>query len=119
MAMPLIYVIQLPFPTSNNSDEKIDVMYGEPEELSNFTVDKSNAFILGDFNASYGEKTTTSIHLGKYGFGKKMIEVPISIYISEVLDIISLGNIVINNSTFYNDIYYSDSSRYHFVIKNE
>lgn len=42
--------MQVYFLTSNSSDEEIDVMYSKLEEISNLTEDKSNVFILGDFN---------------------------------------------------------------------
>lgn len=46
-------------------------MYCKLEELLNLTEEKSNVFILGDFNASVGEQASISTHLGKYGFGNQ------------------------------------------------
>lgn len=59
-----IYIIQVYFSTSKSSDEEIDEMYIKLEELMNLTEEKSNVFILGDFNPSVGEQTSTSIHMG-------------------------------------------------------
>jgi exonuclease III len=49
-----IYFILVYFPTYNSSDEEIDVMCSELEELLNFTEEKSNVLMQGDFNASVG-----------------------------------------------------------------
>jgi exonuclease III len=68
-ALTNIYTIQVYFPTYNSSDEEINVMYGKLEELMSLTKKKSYVFILGDFNASVEEQTSTSIHMGKYEFG--------------------------------------------------
>lgn len=72
-AIPTIHVNIINFqsilgPTSNSSDEEIDVMHGKIEELMSLTEEKPNVFISGDFNASIREQTSTSTHVGKYGY---------------------------------------------------
>lgn len=66
-----IYVIQVYFPISNSNDEKVENIYEQLEDLFKITEEKSNVFIIGDFNASVGEQNFTSTTMGKFGLGKQ------------------------------------------------
>lgn len=66
-----IYVIQVYFPTSNSDDEEVENIYEQLEDLLKITEEKSNLFIIGDFNASVGEHNFTSATMRKFGLGKQ------------------------------------------------
>lgn len=66
-----IYVIQVYFPTSNSDDEEVENMYEQLEDLLKITEEKTNVFVIGDFNASVGEQTFSSNTMGKFGLGKQ------------------------------------------------
>lgn len=66
-----IYFIQVYFPTSNSDDEEVENIYEQLEDLFKITEEKSNVFIIGDFNASVGEQNFTSTIMGKFGLGKQ------------------------------------------------
>lgn len=63
-----IYIIQVYFPTSRSTEEEIEEMYDQVEELLLLTETNSNVFITGDFNACVGCDETNSS--GKFGLGK-------------------------------------------------
>ncbi|KAI5717312.1 hypothetical protein M8J77_003669 [Diaphorina citri] len=64
-----IYIIQVYFPTSSSTEEEIDSIYEQIEDLLQLTDEKSNVFIMGDFNASVGNQTGTNT--GKFGLGNR------------------------------------------------
>lgn len=62
-----LYVIQVYFPTSRSSDEEIEGIYEQAEELMNLTEDKSNVVLMGDFNACVGSSDSNQECVGKFG----------------------------------------------------
>ncbi|KAI5755057.1 hypothetical protein M8J77_013699 [Diaphorina citri] len=64
-----IYIIQIYMPTSNSTDDEVENIYEQMEELLAITEEKSNVFIMGDFNGSVGEQNSTSNCIGKFGLG--------------------------------------------------
>lgn len=46
-----LYVIQVYLPTTKSPDEEVDPLYDQIEELLNIAEEKSNVFVIGDFNA--------------------------------------------------------------------
>lgn len=62
-----LYVIQVYFPTSRSSDEEIEGIYEQAEELMNLTEDKSNVVLMGDFNACVGSSESNQECVGKFG----------------------------------------------------
>ncbi|KAI5739387.1 hypothetical protein M8J77_018683 [Diaphorina citri] len=64
-----IYIIQVYLPTSRSTDEEVDEIYEQIEELLQLTENNSNIFILGDFNASVGAEQSQCS--GKFGLGNR------------------------------------------------
>lgn len=64
-----LYIIQVCFPTSSSTEEELDDMYKQLEELMRLTETKSNVFIMGDFNASVGNQTSERGCVGKFDLG--------------------------------------------------
>jgi len=75
-----MYIIQVYFSTTICEEEEIEIMYQQLEELLKITDNKSNVFVMGDFNASVGSQMTGHECVGKFGLGntnergEKMIE---------------------------------------------
>ncbi|XP_025425301.1 craniofacial development protein 2-like [Sipha flava] len=73
-----IYIIQVHFPTTRSTEEDIEEMYVQVEELLQLTENNANIFITGDFNASVS--CEGSNNSGKFGLenvnerGKRLIE---------------------------------------------
>lgn len=64
-----MYIIQVYFPTTSCEEEVIEIMYQQLEELLRITDNKSNVFVISDFNASVGSQITGNECVGKFGLG--------------------------------------------------
>lgn len=64
-------VIQVYFPTSSSSEEEIDSIYEQLEEVLSLTEEKSNLILMGDFNAQVGSCTSNQECVGKFALGKR------------------------------------------------
>lgn len=62
-----LYIIQVYFPTSRSTNEEVENIYEQLEELYSLTEEKSNVIIMGDFNASVGCQNGNST--GNFGPG--------------------------------------------------
>ncbi|KAI5705448.1 hypothetical protein M8J75_015140 [Diaphorina citri] len=74
-----IYIIQVYFPTSSSTEEEIDSIYEQIEDLLQLTDEKSNVFIMGDFNASVGNQTGTNTD-GSSSFSPSSTHVRLVVY---------------------------------------
>jgi len=57
------------FRTTSCKEEEIDTMYKQLEELLRITDNKSNIFVMGDFNVSVGSQMTGHECVGNIGLG--------------------------------------------------
>jgi len=63
-------IIQVYFLTSNSEGKLIEQMYNILEELIEYTNDKDNLVIMGDFNAVVGNVADSDV-VGKYELGTR------------------------------------------------
>lgn len=66
-----LYVVMVYFPTSRCTDEELEVMYEQLEDVLSITEEKSNVVLLGDFNASVGSTSSNQECAGMFGYGKR------------------------------------------------
>lgn len=63
-------IIQTYFPTSAYSDEEIEAVYDQMDEVLDLIENKDTLIILGDWNAVVGELKEDNI-TGNYGYGRR------------------------------------------------
>jgi exonuclease III len=64
-----MYIIQVYFLKTSCKEEEIEIMYQQLEKLLRITDNKSNVFVIGDFNASVGSQITGHECVGKFRLG--------------------------------------------------
>lgn len=65
-----LVVIQVYMPTSSYSDEYVEEMYEQLDEIWNMTKSSENVVVMGDWNAVVGEGKISE-EVGAYGLGKR------------------------------------------------
>lgn len=86
-------IIQVYMPTSEDEDNEVERIYEELNDLIKSVQGEENLILLGDFNATVGERKEKNI-VGKYGFGIRNLRGEI------LLEFCVRNNLLIMNTRF-------------------